>query len=134
MYDIKNPLFVISLDDSSVEFLHEAWEVDCCNMEASHVANGEYIAYDSEGQILKLVTMNEYGEIERPTEDIINIPFLGKIVLVSNDKTIKALPTGVKEPEKLIEYLVYDLSIKYNVEGLMLPELVEIYKNKNSKR
>lgn len=66
--NIKNPIFVIA-EDSTVEFLHESWAVDCCNMEPIDVADGLYRAYDSEGQILNLVTINEEtGQIERPTE------------------------------------------------------------------
>ena len=127
---IKNPIFVI-LDDSTVLFLHEWWEVDCCGIEPIDVSNGEYIAYDSEGQVLNLVTINEAGKIERLTEDIINIPFLGKIIGVTNDKNIKAIPTGVKEPARLMEYLVRDLYGKRDVEGLTLPELVQIYKDES---
>jgi len=134
MKNIKTPIFIIALDDSTVEFLHETWEVDCCDIESSDVANGEYIAYDSEGQILKLATINEKGEIESPTENIINIPFLGKIVSVINDKTITAIPTGIKDPAKLIEYLVRDLCIKHDVDSLTLPELVQIYKDENPKK
>jgi hypothetical protein len=126
--NIKNPIFVIA-EDSTVEFLHEFWEVDCCNMEPIDVADGLYTAYDSEGQILNLVTINEEtGQIERPTESYIKIPFLGKIGSISLDRTIKAIPTGIKDRDKLMYHLARDLSQSgHKVHGLRLRDLVAIY-------
>jgi hypothetical protein len=134
MNNIKSPIFVIA-DDNTVCFLHEPEKVDYGFFEPVDVADGIYTAYDSEGQILKLVTINEKnGEIERPTEDIINIPFFGKIVGVLHDRTIKAIPQDIYKPDKLTKILVQDLSSSgHNVIGLTLNELVAIYQKKHPK-
>jgi len=130
---VKTPLFIIA-EDNTVQFLQELWEVDCCGMEPIDVADGVYTAYDSEGQILKLVTINEKGEVERPTENTINISFLGKIVSVAHDKTIKALPLEVKDTDKLTKVLTQDLSrLGHHVDGLTLEQLISIYQEKHKK-
>lgn len=133
MMDIKNPIFVI-VDDGSVLFLNEPWGFeDILGMEPIDVANGLYTAYDSEGQVLKMVTINdETGEIERPTEHKIKIPFFKEIVVgIDFDRSIKAIPQGIKEPDRLMDYLVNDLSaLGHNVEGCSLSDLVKIYQNK----
>lgn len=134
--NIKSPIFVI-IDGNEVRFLSEPWGFECIlGMEPIDVADGLYTAYDSEGQILSLVTINdETGSIERPTETMytINIPIFGKFSIgtVALDRSIKAIPQGVKDVEKLTEYLVEDLSRSgYEVAGLTLPALVAIYQAK----
>lgn len=132
--DIKLPIFIVA-DDGDVKLLHELWEVNCCGIEPIDVADNVYSAYDSEGQMLKLVTINEKnGKIERPTEDTITIPLLGKIIGIAQDRVIEAIPQEIKDTKKLTENLVQGLSqAGYKIENLKLEELVEMYKE-NKKR
>lgn len=108
MSHIKYPLFVIA-EDNTVQFFHESLEIDYCDIEPIDIADGVYTAYDSKGQLLKLVTIDEHGKINRPTEDRIKIPFLGTIIGVTYDRCIRALPTNIKNSNKLIQILKQDL-------------------------
>jgi len=131
---IKNPIFVV-VDDGEIIFVSHPDELIFCGMEPIDVANGIYRAYDSTGQIIKLVTINdETGAIEGPTENKIKIPFIGEIGVVSLDRSIKPIPTGLKDEEKLREILKEDLSAKgYQAEDLELNQLIKIYQEKNKK-
>lgn len=131
---IKNPLFIIA-EDGEVIFFHDLSELDCEDMEPIDVADGVYTAYDSEGQMLKLVTVNGKGEIERPTENVvISIPFLGSVIGIEHDKNITAIPLGIKNASKLAQILARDLSIsEHNTDNLTLTELVALYERKHKK-
>ena len=133
--DIKNPIFIIA-EDGTIIFLQDSSEVDCCGIEPIDVADGVYTAYDSEGQILKLITINEdNGKIEGPTENmIIKIPFLGKITSVAHDRVIKIIPEKTKDSNKLMQILSRDLSnSEGNIDGLALNKLVDLYQRKHKK-
>jgi hypothetical protein len=141
--NIKTPIFVIEEDDVSVVFFNELWELNCGELEPLHIINGGYkIAYDSEGQILKLVIIDdETGEITSIEKTLFRIPFLGKITTENFNISIKAIPEGTKEPDKLRSYLIKDLgSLMKNLmahkdqfQDLTLPELVSIYQKKYPK-
>jgi len=131
---IHNPIFIIG-DDLSVYFVHDAEDIDYGEFEPIDVADGVYSAFDSEGQILKLVTVNdENRKIERPTESKFKIPYFGQMSIVSLDRSIKAISTGIKDELKLRDFLTKDLIRSgYQAEGLELKGLVSIYQENNKK-
>jgi hypothetical protein len=139
---IKTPIFVIEDDNTTVIFLNELWDLNYCGMEAIDVANGIYTAYDSEGQVLKLVTVDdETGEVAPIEKTLFRLPFLGKITTVNHNMGIGVIAEGVKVPDKLRSYLIRDLvslmkdliAHKDQFQDLTLPELVSIYQKKYPK-
>ncbi len=130
MNKIKLPIFV------SEEF-HELYMFDLESdmqhkLEAIDVSDNVYKAFDAEGRLLKLETVNEEGIAEKPTEGRFLFGLFKNVEWIINNKNIQVTlaeetPTHVDELKKLIKKFLKSGDIE--TSELSLPQLIVAYRN-----